>query len=73
MTVAMLMMNTVDGARRALQRQKVSSPISTMGISLSCFAKIQSWYHLEKSQIEKSAKVKQILFALNPDIEVHLH
>ena len=26
-----------------------------------------------KSQIEKSAKVKQILFALSPDIEVHLH
>ena len=26
-----------------------------------------------RSQIHQSAKVKQILFALSPDIEVHLH
>ena len=26
-----------------------------------------------RSQIHQSAKVKQILFALSPDIELHLH
>lgn len=35
MTVAMLMMNTVDGAKKVLYQQKVSTSFIKMGLSLA--------------------------------------
>ena len=61
MTVAMLMNNTVDSAKRALQMQKVS-PTLRMGFSLAPLFPylrrfIRKWYFMDALKLQYDMKV----------------